>query len=148
MMVTFSLPAAAVVVIKAQPRAATVTNVTKGRSAGDHFYTLSLVMTIICSVFGGFWGLMCTIPALFLAISAKTDAAQGRTSSAKTKGYIALGLNITAILSYLGILILVIAVGATSGVSSSGLYDYSYYDYYYYYYTSYYYYCNAYTGNR
>lgn len=79
---------------------------------------------------------------------AKKDASYGKISSAKTKGYVALGLNIIAIFSYFVVLIAFISVGATS-VSASSSYDYysyyidySYYTdyYYYYYYYSYYYY--------
>ena len=73
---------------------------------------------------------------LFLTHQAMTDAAYGRIDDAKTKGRIALGLNIFAILSYIAILLGIIVVVSTSvGVSSSS----SSSDYYYYYYHSYYY---------
>lgn len=66
---SFFQPTTNVGVVTAQPKTATVTNVVQGHSAEDQFYLLSVTMTLICLVIGGVWSLMCTIPALLLAIS-------------------------------------------------------------------------------
>ena len=39
---------------------------------GDYFLTLSMVMTGLCCVFGGWWNLLFTIPAVILAGSVRT----------------------------------------------------------------------------
>ena len=66
---------------------------------------------------------------LFLTHQAMTDAAYGRIDTAKTKGRIALGLNIFAIASYIVILVIVVAVTTSAGMSSSSTSSSS--DYYY-----------------
>ncbi|KAL5499995.1 hypothetical protein EMCRGX_G011479 [Ephydatia muelleri] len=54
-----------VVVVGGQPSAATTTVV--HRSTGDHFLTVSVVLTILCVVCGGWGSLLCTIPAIVVA---------------------------------------------------------------------------------
>ena len=53
------------VVISAQPAVATTV---VHRPVGDHFMILSVVMTILCVMCGGVLALLCTIPALVLAL--------------------------------------------------------------------------------
>ena len=53
------------VVVGGQPSAATTTVV--HRSTGDHFLTVSVVLTILCVVCGGWGSLLCTIPAIVVA---------------------------------------------------------------------------------
>ncbi|KAL5499959.1 hypothetical protein EMCRGX_G011435, partial [Ephydatia muelleri] len=132
-----------VVVISAQPSAATTTVV--HRPTGDHYMSLSLVMTIICVMCGGWVSLMCTIPAIMLASMAKNDDAAGNAAAAKTKGNIALALNIIAVLFHIMLIIAIITPFAVI-ISSYSNYYYNYnYSYTYYCrYCSYlsYYYCS------
>eukprot|EP00731_Ephydatia_muelleri_P011908 Em0006g802a len=121
-----------VVVISAQPSAVTSTVV--HRPTGDHYMTLSLVMTIICVMCGGWTSLICTIPAIMLASLAKNDDAAGNVAAAKTKGYIALALNIIAVLFHI---VAIIAIVTPIAVVISSLSN----DYYYNNYYSYTYYC-------
>lgn len=48
-----------------QPAAVTTTAVT--RCVGDHYYNLSILMAILCCVCGGWWTLLCTLPAIAMA---------------------------------------------------------------------------------
>ncbi|KAL5499973.1 hypothetical protein EMCRGX_G011452, partial [Ephydatia muelleri] len=73
-----------VVVISAQPSAATTVTVVQSPT-GDHYMTLSLVMTIICVMCGGWTSLLCTIPAIMLASLAKNDDAAGNAAAAKKR---------------------------------------------------------------
>ncbi|KAL5487021.1 hypothetical protein EMCRGX_G019576 [Ephydatia muelleri] len=119
-------------VVVVQPAAVTTTTVV--HKVGDHFYTLSIVMTILCCVCGGWWALLCTLPAITLASAAKTDDANGNTAAATQKGHIALGLNIAAIVLYFVVFIIIVAASAASNTvsaTSSSSYSYSYsYRYY------------------
>ncbi|KAL5499979.1 hypothetical protein EMCRGX_G011462, partial [Ephydatia muelleri] len=124
-----------VVVISAQPSAVTTTVV--HRPTGDHYMTLSLVMTIICVMLGGWLSLMCTIPAITLAALAKNDDAAGNAAAAKTKGYIALTLNIIAVLFHIVAIIAIVTPIAVAISSLSNENKYNYYNNYY----SYSYYC-------
>lgn len=64
--------------VTVQPRTATVTaDVVQGHAAEDQFYQLSVAMTLICIVNGGIWSLMCTIPAVILAMSVSSYIAFG-----------------------------------------------------------------------
>ena len=54
-----------VVVVNAQPTVATTTVV--HTSTGDYFLTLSIVMTVLCCICGGWWNLLCTISAVAIA---------------------------------------------------------------------------------
>ena len=58
------------VVIRAQPPTATTTVVQ--RPTGDHYMTLSIVLTVICLMCGGWWSLLCTIPAIIFALAVST----------------------------------------------------------------------------
>ncbi|KAL5499965.1 hypothetical protein EMCRGX_G011442 [Ephydatia muelleri] len=120
-----------VVVINAQPSAVTSTVV--HRPTGDHYMSLSLVMTIICVMCGGWTSLMCTIPAIMLASLAKNDDAAGNAAAAKTKANIALALNIIAVLFHI---VAIIAIVTPFAVIISNLNNY-YNSYSYRYYCKY-----------
>ena len=62
------------VVINAQPSAATTV---VHHPVGDHYMTLSIVLTVICVMCGGWWSLLCTIPAIILATVVSMDLAMG-----------------------------------------------------------------------
>ena len=84
--------------------------------------------------------LLCTLPAIVLALAAKNDDAAGNTAAAKTKGHIALALNIFAVLFHLVIIIIAIVTpiavvlddlskyycGYCSRLSNKCSYSYSY----------------------
>lgn len=62
-------------------------------------------------------------PALFSPVmQAKEDAAHGRTAAAKKKCYIALGLNIAAVVAFV---VVIIIVASAVAVASSGVSSYS-----------------------
>eukprot|EP00731_Ephydatia_muelleri_P006646 Em0003g894a len=128
-----------VVVVQPQPTVS-MQPLSYGRT-GDYFFTLSMVMTGLCCVFGGWWNLLLTIPALILAGSAKSDASHGRTTSARQKSFIALGLNVLAVLLYIVGVAIIIALSSDGVSLGSSSYSYGYG--YYYYYCSY---CNDYYG--
>ncbi|KAL5502860.1 hypothetical protein EMCRGX_G009702 [Ephydatia muelleri] len=88
-----------VLVVHEQPTISTQA-VSYGRT-GDYFLTLSVIMTAVCCIFGGWWNLVLTIPAVVLAGSARSDASHGRTTSALLKSRIALGLNVLAVILYI-----------------------------------------------
>ncbi|KAL5503408.1 hypothetical protein EMCRGX_G010352 [Ephydatia muelleri] len=67
---------------------------------GDYGYILSIVFTIIC-LFGGSWlSLCCTIPAIFVASSARDAASRGDLEDAKRSGRTAYGLNGAAVVAF------------------------------------------------
>ena len=37
--------------------------------SGDHYLILSIIMSFVCFFFGTWWALVCTIPAIFMAIN-------------------------------------------------------------------------------
>lgn len=53
-------------VISAQPYVATTV---VQRPTGDHYAILSLVMTLLCWICGGWMSLLCTLPAIVLALA-------------------------------------------------------------------------------
>ena len=59
-----------VLVVHEQPTISTQA-VSYGRT-GDYFLTLSVIMTAVCCIFGGWWNLVLTIPAVVLAGSVRT----------------------------------------------------------------------------
>ena len=74
---------------------------------------------------------MCTIPAIILATVAKSDDAAGNAAAAKTKGNIALALNICAALFHV---VAIAAIVAPIAVTIANLRYLSYSPSYYYYY--------------
>ena len=90
-----------------------------------------------------------SLPLLFCVVWQARDASsEGDTEGAKRMGYIALGLNIAAVASYIVlwlILVISISVSATGGSSSSSSTYYTY-TYCYYSYTYYSYYCYKWSG--
>ncbi|KAL5486898.1 hypothetical protein EMCRGX_G019437, partial [Ephydatia muelleri] len=102
----------ATIVVQSQP-AATVSTATRP-VAQDRFFILSIVMTILCCICGGWWALILTIPAIFLANAARGDDAKGNHALAAKKGQMALWLNIIAIMFYGLILVIIVAGNAAS----------------------------------
>eukprot|EP00731_Ephydatia_muelleri_P006655 Em0003g903a len=109
-----------VLVVHEQPTISTQA-VSYGRT-GDYFLTLSVIMTAVCCIFGGWWNLVLTIPAVVLAGSARSDASHGRTTSALLKSKIALGLNVLAVILYIVAIMLAMVL---AGVLVVGDFSYS-----------------------
>ncbi|XP_065898749.1 cell death-inducing p53-target protein 1 homolog isoform X2 [Dysidea avara] len=100
-----------VVVVTGQPQVtSTVVHVS---SSVPDYTILSIVMTILCIFFNCF-ALVCTIPAIFLAVQAKEEAARGEQDIALQHARIALYLNIGAIVSWVVIWIIWIAIAAAT----------------------------------
>ncbi|XP_003385428.1 PREDICTED: uncharacterized protein LOC100639982 [Amphimedon queenslandica] len=130
-----------VVVVNSQPTPAIVTTI---RPVGDHFLTLSIVLTIVCFICGAWHALLCTIPAIIFSTMARDAEARGDMDSAQTNSRLSLGCNIGGIVSNVaGIVILIIVIAIEVSAASSAASSYYSYCYYYYSYTydSYRYYC-------
>ncbi|KAL5506122.1 hypothetical protein EMCRGX_G007695 [Ephydatia muelleri] len=96
-----------VTVVVGQPTASHTTTVY--RSSGDHFLTLSVVMTCICVFCGGLLPAVLTMAAIFVALSANDDDLRGDEECAKRKSRIALVLNIFSVV--LTVVIYAILIG-------------------------------------
>ncbi|KAL5479346.1 hypothetical protein EMCRGX_G022859 [Ephydatia muelleri] len=70
---------------------------TTPQQVGDDYLTLSVLMTFLVLIIGGWPSLLCTIPALLISYNAKEDEKRGNIAAARTKANISLGLNITAV---------------------------------------------------
>lgn len=55
-----------VVVVQSQPTPGIVVHTVQ--PVGDHFLTLSIILTVLCVLFGTWYGLFCTIPAMIFSI--------------------------------------------------------------------------------
>eukprot|EP00731_Ephydatia_muelleri_P004645 Em0002g821a len=98
-------------VVVCQPTASHTTTVY--RSSGDHFLTLSIVMTFICIFCGGLLPAVLTVAAIFVALSAKGDDLRGDEECARRKGRIALVLNILSIVLTIVCYVVLISVVVT-----------------------------------
>ncbi|KAL5503536.1 hypothetical protein EMCRGX_G010501 [Ephydatia muelleri] len=84
---------------------------------GDYYYTTSIVLSFICFFCGTWWSLCCTIPAIFVASSARDAAARGDLEGARRSGQTALGLNIAAVVFY--VIIWAVIIGLAAGLQST-----------------------------
>ncbi|KAL5506123.1 hypothetical protein EMCRGX_G007698 [Ephydatia muelleri] len=126
-------------VVVGQPTASHTTTVY--RSSGDHFLTLSVVMTCICVFCGGLLPAVLTVAAIFVALSAKDDDLRGDEECARRKGRIALVLNILSVVLTIVFYAIVIGVvvkavananNCSLGYFSQSSFCYNYgYGYYY-----------------
>ncbi|KAL5505835.1 hypothetical protein EMCRGX_G007347 [Ephydatia muelleri] len=66
-------------------------------TSGDNYLTLSVLMTFLVLLVGGWPSLSCTISALFVSFNAKEEEKRGNIAAARTRANISLGLNIAAI---------------------------------------------------
>ncbi|KAL5503412.1 hypothetical protein EMCRGX_G010360 [Ephydatia muelleri] len=85
-------------------------------SAGDCGFVTSIVLSFICFFCGTWCSLCCTIPAIFVASSAKEAAARGDYVAARRNERTALALNIAAVVFYILFLALVIGLGVYGGL--------------------------------
>ncbi|XP_019853489.1 PREDICTED: uncharacterized protein LOC109582885 [Amphimedon queenslandica] len=98
------------VIVVSQPPGAT--QVVQHQPVGDYYYTLSILMTMLC-VMCGFWPLLfCTIAALIFSVSARDSAAQGDQKGAQNKGIISLILNIAAVVTYFALITAIVIYAA------------------------------------
>ncbi|KAL5506132.1 hypothetical protein EMCRGX_G007708 [Ephydatia muelleri] len=95
-------------VVVCQPTASHTTTVY--RSSGDHFLTLSIVMTFICVFCGGLLPAVLTVAAIFVALSAKDDDLRGDEECARRKGRIALVLNILSVVLTIVFYVIVVSI--------------------------------------
>eukprot|EP00731_Ephydatia_muelleri_P007568 Em0003g1816a len=102
-----------VVVVQRQPTVTTAVLT----PVGDYYYTASIVLSFICFFCGSWWSLCCTIPAIFVASSARDAAARGDLDGARRSGQTALGLNIAAVVFY--IIIWAVIIGLAAGLQSA-----------------------------
>jgi hypothetical protein len=61
---------------------------------GDHYLVLSIIVSICCFIFAGWPSLICTIPAIFFAISAQDAEARGDEVTMRKNAQTALILDI------------------------------------------------------
>eukprot|EP00731_Ephydatia_muelleri_P004972 Em0002g1148a len=66
-------------------------------TSGDNYLTLSVLMTFLVLLVGGWPSLLCTISALLVSFNAKEEEKRGNIAAARTKANISLGLNIAAV---------------------------------------------------
>eukprot|EP00731_Ephydatia_muelleri_P004927 Em0002g1103a len=66
-------------------------------TSGDNYLTLSVLMTFLVLLVGGWPSLLCTISALFVSLNAKEEEKRGNIAAARAKANISLGLNIAAV---------------------------------------------------
>ncbi|KAL5503598.1 hypothetical protein EMCRGX_G010571 [Ephydatia muelleri] len=102
-----------VVVVQPQPTVTTAVFT----PVGDYNYTASIVLSFICFFCGSWWSLCCTIPAIFVASSARDAAARGDLEGARSSGRMACGLNIAAVVFY--VIIWAVIIGVAVGVRST-----------------------------
>eukprot|EP00731_Ephydatia_muelleri_P004949 Em0002g1125a len=67
-------------------------------TSGDNYLTLSVLMTFLVLLVGGWPSLLCTISALLVSFNAKEEEKRGNIAAARTKTNISLGLNIAAVM--------------------------------------------------
>lgn len=60
------------VVVVQQPAPTVIT--TSVRPTGDHYMTLSIVMTILCAFCFSWYALLCTLPAIIFATNVSTES--------------------------------------------------------------------------
>ncbi|KAL5503404.1 hypothetical protein EMCRGX_G010348 [Ephydatia muelleri] len=75
---------------------------------GDYGYTLSIVLTVICFLCGSWCSLCLSIPAIFVASSARDAAARGDLLGAKRKGHIANSLNAGAVIAFVLLWVMIV----------------------------------------
>eukprot|EP00731_Ephydatia_muelleri_P025159 Em0017g242a len=89
-------PQQPVMVIQQQPTSVPISTAVQ-TSSGDNYLTMSVLMTFLVLIIGGWPSLLCTISALMISYNAKDDEKRGNIAAARTKANISLGLNIAAV---------------------------------------------------
>ncbi|KAL5479872.1 hypothetical protein EMCRGX_G023465 [Ephydatia muelleri] len=89
-------PQQPVMVIQQQPTSVPISTAVR-TSSGDNYLTMSVLMTFLVLIIGGWPSLLCTISALMISYNAKDDEKRGNIAAARTKANISLGLNIAAV---------------------------------------------------
>ncbi|XP_019852019.1 PREDICTED: uncharacterized protein LOC109581946 [Amphimedon queenslandica] len=114
------------------------------RASGDHFFALSVLLTVIFILCGTWVGLICTIPAIYFAANAQDAERLGDDEAVSCNRNTALCLNCCAIMTYVAAaIVVVILIVSTLNSSASSTSSYVNYCYTYYntYYNTYSYYC-------
>ncbi|KAL5479844.1 hypothetical protein EMCRGX_G023433 [Ephydatia muelleri] len=89
-------PQQPVMVVQQQPTSVPISTAVR-TSSGDNYLTLSVLMTFLVLIIGGWPSLFCTISALLISYNAKDDEKRGNIAAARTKANISLGLNSAAV---------------------------------------------------
>ncbi|KAL5505867.1 hypothetical protein EMCRGX_G007404 [Ephydatia muelleri] len=87
-------------------------------TSGDNYLTLSVVMTFLVLLVGGWPSLLCTISALLVSYNAKEEEKRGNIAAARAKANISLGLNIAAVV-FVVVVWSVVAIPVAVTVTSS-----------------------------
>ncbi|KAL5482024.1 hypothetical protein EMCRGX_G022304 [Ephydatia muelleri] len=80
----------------------------------DYYLGSSIILSFLCLFSASWWALCCTIPAIFVALSAKKAEGRGEYAHAMHRGQVAFALNITAVASY--VLVWIIVIGLVAGL--------------------------------
>eukprot|EP00731_Ephydatia_muelleri_P019850 Em0012g675a len=80
---------------------------------GDHYFMLSIILSIICFCCGSWLSLLCTIPAIVFAAAAQDAEIRGDSDAERKNSVCAITLNIIAIFSFMILWFILIAVMAT-----------------------------------
>ena len=91
-----------VVVVQQQPTFTTIRSV----PVGDHYRTFSIIVCILCCLFGSPFTLCCTLPAIFTALQARDAERLGDHAYAADKDRVTITLNVVAIIFGFVILVL------------------------------------------
>ncbi|KAL5505857.1 hypothetical protein EMCRGX_G007388 [Ephydatia muelleri] len=97
-------------------------------TSGDNYLTLSVLMTFLVLLVGGWPSLSCTISALYISFDAKKEQKRGNIAAARAKANISLGLNITAVVFIVVVWSIVasqVAVNVRAQTSANSPYCYS-----------------------
>jgi hypothetical protein len=103
------------VVQEPQPNAVYTT-----KPVNDYHFNMSVGLTYACLLMGTWCSLFCTVPAILVAKSAKKSDTNGDIQGAKTKGKIALALNIMGIF-WGGIVMLFCLIATIGGFIAAGI---------------------------
>ena len=126
-------PQQPVMVVQQQPTPVPISTAVQ-TSSGDNYLTLSVLMTFLVLIIGGWPSLLCTISALLISYSAKDEEKRGNIAAARTKANMSLGLNIAAVL-FVVVMWSVVAIPVAVTVSAQNQaspYCYQVYSYLYY----------------
>eukprot|EP00731_Ephydatia_muelleri_P036029 Em0193g2a len=97
-------------------------------TSGDNYLTLSVLMTFLVLLVGGWPSLLCTISALLVSFNAKEEEKRGNIAAARAKANISLGLNIAAVVFVVvvwSVVAIPVAVTVSAQTSATSPYCYS-----------------------
>eukprot|EP00731_Ephydatia_muelleri_P025356 Em0017g439a len=97
-----------------------VTTTTLGQHfTGENCVSLSITMTLVALILGGWPSLVCTVSALVIAYSGRDDERRGNTVSARSKANVSLGLNVAAVIFAIVVWAAVVAIAVSASAPSA-----------------------------